>query len=43
MGLLRSDFRPLPDNQEVFANAENDQSIVIELLQHEVRAGGTRR
>ncbi|KAI8318386.1 Ran-interacting Mog1 protein, partial [Martensiomyces pterosporus] len=28
-----SDFREVPDNQEVFANASTDQSIIIEILE----------
>ncbi|CAI5712420.1 unnamed protein product [Hyaloperonospora brassicae] len=30
-----SAFRQVPDNQEVFANAATDQSVIIELLQYE--------
>ncbi|KAK9814741.1 hypothetical protein WJX72_010720 [[Myrmecia] bisecta] len=28
-----SDFRPVPDNQEVFADANRDQSVVVEVLE----------
>lgn len=27
-----SDFRPVPDNQEVFADGDTDQSIIIEIM-----------
>lgn len=27
-----SDFRPVPDNQEVFADAIHDQSLIVEVL-----------
>ncbi|TMW64709.1 hypothetical protein Poli38472_011589 [Pythium oligandrum] len=30
-----SSFRQVPDNQEVFANAQTDQAIIIELLEYE--------
>eukprot|EP00644_Phytophthora_capsici_P002145 jgi/Phyca11/547933/estExt2_Genewise1Plus.C_PHYCAscaffold_270091 len=30
-----SSFRQVPDNQEVFANAETDQCVIVELLQYE--------
>ncbi|CAG8773885.1 16529_t:CDS:2, partial [Acaulospora morrowiae] len=29
-----SDVREVPDNQEVYANADTDQSIIIEILQY---------
>jgi hypothetical protein len=37
-GYLCSEFRQVPDNQEVFANAQTDQCVIIELLQHETAA-----
>ncbi|KAL4457492.1 hypothetical protein ABPG75_012357 [Micractinium tetrahymenae] len=30
-----SDFRPVPDHQEVFADASLDQSLVIEIVEHQ--------
>uniref|UniRef100_K3WBQ5 Ran guanine nucleotide release factor n=1 Tax=Globisporangium ultimum (strain ATCC 200006 / CBS 805.95 / DAOM BR144) TaxID=431595 RepID=K3WBQ5_GLOUD len=30
-----SSFRQVPDNQEVFANAQTDQCVIVELLQYE--------
>lgn len=30
-----STFRQVPDNQEVFANAQTDQCVIVELLQYE--------
>lgn len=27
-----SDFRPIPDNQEVFTDADLDQSLIIEIV-----------
>jgi hypothetical protein len=30
-----SDFRPIPDNQEVFSDGQTDQSLIVELLEHE--------
>ncbi|KAI7843900.1 hypothetical protein COHA_002444 [Chlorella ohadii] len=30
-----SDFRPVPDHQEVFADAGLDQSLVIEIVEHQ--------
>jgi hypothetical protein len=30
-----SDFRPVPDNQEVFADPMTDRSIIIEILEYE--------
>ncbi|TYZ63165.1 hypothetical protein PybrP1_002060 [[Pythium] brassicae (nom. inval.)] len=30
-----SDFRQVPDNQEVFADAQSDQCVIVELLQRE--------
>ncbi|XP_063410107.1 ran guanine nucleotide release factor-like [Mytilus trossulus] len=29
-----SDFRQIPDNQEVFTHAETDQSVIIEIMEH---------
>ena len=37
-----SDFRPVPDNQEVFGDADIDQSLVIEVLER-VEEGEVRR
>jgi hypothetical protein len=31
----RSKFRPVPDNQEVFVDVDTDQSLVVEVLEHE--------
>lgn len=31
----RSTFRQVPDNQEVFADAQTDQCVIVELLQYE--------
>ena len=28
-----SDFRPVPDNQEVWTDADRDESIILELLE----------
>uniref|UniRef100_A0AAV1VLV4 Ran guanine nucleotide release factor n=1 Tax=Peronospora matthiolae TaxID=2874970 RepID=A0AAV1VLV4_9STRA len=36
-----SSFRQVPDNQEVFANAATDQSVIIELLQYEKNVSDT--
>ena len=33
-----SAFRDIPNNQEVFADAETDQSIIIEILEHQAVA-----
>lgn len=33
--LAYSSFRQVPDNQEVFANAQTDQCVIVELLQYE--------
>lgn len=30
-----SDFRPVPDHQEVFADGSTDQSLVVEILEHQ--------
>lgn len=30
-----SDFRPVPDNQEVFADGAQDQSLVVEILEYQ--------
>lgn len=30
-----SDFRPVPDHQEVFADASLDQSLVVEIVEHQ--------
>ncbi|PSC69030.1 putative ran guanine nucleotide release factor [Micractinium conductrix] len=30
-----SDFRPIPDHQEVFADANVDQSLVVEIVEHQ--------
>jgi hypothetical protein len=29
-----SDFRQIPDNQEVFTHAETDQSIIVEIMEY---------
>ncbi|GMH35502.1 hypothetical protein BSKO_03370 [Bryopsis sp. KO-2023] len=29
-----SDFRPVPDHQEIFADGNTDQSIIVEIVQH---------
>lgn len=34
-----SDFRQVPDNQEVFSDPARDQSVIIELLQYEPTIG----
>ena len=30
-----SDFRPVPDHQEVWADAESDRSVVVEILERQ--------
>lgn len=30
-----SDFRPVPDNQEVFADSAQDQSLIVEILEYQ--------
>ncbi|MBN3282108.1 MOG1 factor, partial [Polyodon spathula] len=35
-----SDLREIPDNQEVFAHSHTDQSIIVELLEHQTHVTG---
>jgi hypothetical protein len=36
-----SDFRPIPDNQEVWADASRDESVVVEILERQPEAGAS--
>jgi hypothetical protein len=33
-----SDFRPVPDNQEVWTDADKDESVIVEIVRVERRA-----